>query len=179
MNPVIENWMNLAFRWLHVVAGVMWIGHLYFFNFVNSQFAPTIDAETKKKVAAIVTEYRKWSHADVIVGKVLEGFNYDNGVGPNLRLVSMFVDQFPEGDMSRALAKKYKFMIYDTIAGALTLGGETLAVDGVLNIGEHGNYPSNAKGQKLYPRYELMEQIVKAYRQTGKALPLFVDKLPP
>src|SRR6187401_1809807 len=37
-------------RWIHIVAGVMWIGHLYFFNFVNAQFAPTIDAETKKKV---------------------------------------------------------------------------------------------------------------------------------
>ncbi len=38
------------FRWTHVVAGVLWIGLLYFFNFVNSSFAPTMDAETKKKV---------------------------------------------------------------------------------------------------------------------------------
>ncbi|HVN84620.1 MAG TPA: urate hydroxylase PuuD [Candidatus Binatia bacterium] len=38
------------FRWLHVVAGIVWIGHLYFFNFVNGPFAATIDAETKKKV---------------------------------------------------------------------------------------------------------------------------------
>src|SRR5262249_49002156 len=38
------------FRWIHVVAGVLWIGLLYFFNFVNSGFAPTMDAETKKKV---------------------------------------------------------------------------------------------------------------------------------
>ncbi|MGD9763248.1 MAG: urate hydroxylase PuuD [Candidatus Binatia bacterium] len=37
-------------RWIHIVAGIIWIGHLYFFNFVNAQFAPTIDAETKKKV---------------------------------------------------------------------------------------------------------------------------------
>ncbi|MFN8641396.1 MAG: urate hydroxylase PuuD [Candidatus Binatia bacterium] len=37
-------------RWIHIVAGVIWIGHLYFFNFVNAQFAPTMDAETKKKV---------------------------------------------------------------------------------------------------------------------------------
>ncbi len=37
-------------RWIHIVAGVMWIGHLYYFNFVNAQFAPTMDAETKKKV---------------------------------------------------------------------------------------------------------------------------------
>jgi uncharacterized membrane protein len=38
------------FRWLHVLAGIVWIGHLYFFNFVNGPFAATMDAETKKKV---------------------------------------------------------------------------------------------------------------------------------
>jgi uncharacterized membrane protein len=37
-------------RWIHVVAGVLWIGHLYFFNWVNANFAATMDAETKKKV---------------------------------------------------------------------------------------------------------------------------------
>ena len=37
-------------RWIHVVAGIAWIGLLYFFNWVNSTFAPTMDAETKKKV---------------------------------------------------------------------------------------------------------------------------------
>lgn len=46
-------WMELfhnLFRWIHVVAGILWIGLLYFFNFVNSAFAPTMDGETKKKV---------------------------------------------------------------------------------------------------------------------------------
>jgi uncharacterized membrane protein len=42
--------LQSLFRWIHVVAGVMWIGHLYFFNFVNSQVAPALDAEGKKKV---------------------------------------------------------------------------------------------------------------------------------
>ena len=42
--------LQSLFRWIHVVAGITWIGHLYFFNWVNSQFAPTMDAETKKKV---------------------------------------------------------------------------------------------------------------------------------
>lgn len=37
-------------RWIHVVAGILWIGHLYFFNWVNANFAATMDAETKKKV---------------------------------------------------------------------------------------------------------------------------------
>lgn len=40
----------LADRWMHVLAGVLWIGLLYFFNWVNSAFAPTMDGETKKKV---------------------------------------------------------------------------------------------------------------------------------
>jgi len=46
MNP----WLEAIFRWAHVVAGITWIGHLYFFNFVNSQLAKTYDAESRKKV---------------------------------------------------------------------------------------------------------------------------------
>ena len=38
------------FKWLHIVAGVLWIGLLYFFNWVNGHFAATMDGETKKKV---------------------------------------------------------------------------------------------------------------------------------
>ena len=50
MSPEINNWLQLAFRWLHVLAGVMWIGHLWFFNFVNGPLAKTYDADSKKKV---------------------------------------------------------------------------------------------------------------------------------
>ena len=46
----IMNFIESIFRWLHVVFGILWIGLLYFFNWVNSGFAPTMDAETKKKV---------------------------------------------------------------------------------------------------------------------------------
>src|SRR5262249_4138889 len=112
---------------------------------------------SKKKVAAIVTEYRKWSHADVIIGKILEGYLHDGKDGPNLQVVSMYVDQFNAKDMSRDLAKKYNFKIYPTIEGALTLGGKELAVDGVVCVGEHGKYPTNAKGQILYPRRRFFE----------------------
>ena len=38
------------FRWMHILAGVLWIGLLYFFNWVNTALVPTLDAETKKKV---------------------------------------------------------------------------------------------------------------------------------
>ncbi len=50
MDPTVSEWLNLVFRWIHVLAGVMWIGHLWFFNFVNAQVAKTYDADSKKKV---------------------------------------------------------------------------------------------------------------------------------
>jgi len=42
--------VNALFRWVHVVAGVLWIGLLYFFNWINGPFGKTLDAETKQKV---------------------------------------------------------------------------------------------------------------------------------
>src|SRR5262245_25367827 len=118
-----------------------------------------------KKVAAIVTEYRKWSHADVIVGKIIEGYFYDGKERPDLELVSMYVDQFNKTDISKKLAEKYKFKICETIEEALTLGGKKLAVEGVVIVGEHGNYPHNDKGQHLYPRRRFFEETAKTFEK--------------
>ena len=46
----MSEWLNIVLRWIHVIAGVVWIGHLYFFNFVNAHLAKTYDADSKKKV---------------------------------------------------------------------------------------------------------------------------------
>ena len=67
------------------------------------------------KVAAIISEYRPGSHADVIVGKILEGWQQNGGPGPNLKIVSLYADQVPEGDLSRGLAKKHGFRLAKTI----------------------------------------------------------------
>jgi hypothetical protein len=135
-----------------------------------------MERKVKKDIAAIVTEYRRHSHADVIVGKVLEGYNYDGGAGPNLRVVSMYVDQFPKNDMSRDLARKHGFTIYPSIAEALTRGGKKLAVEGVLLIGEHGRYPTNDRGQRLYPRRRFFAETARVLEASKKAVPLFNDK---
>jgi len=42
--------LHLFFRWLHVIAGIIWIGHLYFFNFVNAPMQGKLDDATKKAV---------------------------------------------------------------------------------------------------------------------------------
>lgn len=129
-----------------------------------------------KRVAALVTEYRRHSHADVIVGKILEGYAYDGGERPRMQLVSLYVDQFPQGDMSRALAQRYGFRIVERMEDALTLGGNDLAVDGVLVVGEHGNYPRNERGQILYPRRRMFEAAMNVMARTRKAVPIFNDK---
>jgi hypothetical protein len=136
-----------------------------------------VAAPAKKTVGAIVTEYRYNSHADVIAGRILEGYA-PNGMRaePRTRIVSMYTAQIAPKDMSRDLSAKHGFRIYPTVAEALTLGGSKLAVDAVLLVGEHGNYPTNEKGQKLYPRFELFEQIMEVFRRSGRSAPLFCDK---
>ena len=131
----------------------------------------------RKKIAAILTEYRPLSHADVIVTKFLEGFPTDDGLlTPRVDIASMYVDQFPDNDLSRQMAGRHSIPIYPSIVKALTLGGDTLAVDGVLLIGEHGDYAWNEKGQHLYPRKYFMEQICGLLASSGRAVPVFCDK---
>ncbi len=129
-----------------------------------------------KRVAAIVTEYRRHSHADVIVSKILEGYLHDRGDMPRLQLVALYCDQFPERDMSRALAQRHGFTIYDTIAGAVTCGGQEVAVDGVLLIGEHGRYPTNDRGQILYPRRRFFAEVTDVFQRQVHSVPVFSDK---
>jgi hypothetical protein len=88
----------------------------------------------------------------------------------------MFTEQVPKNDMSRDMAAKHKVPIFRTVQEALTLGGDRLAVDGVLLIGEHGDYPTNDKEQKLYPRFEMFLKIADVFRQSGRAVPVFNDK---
>lgn len=117
------------------------------------------------------------SHADVVVGKYLEGFNQDDRPPyPRSKIVSMSTEQVPKQDISRDRAKKYHVPIFRTVADALTLGGDKLAVDGVLLIGEHGDYPTNDKDQKLYPRFEMFLKITDVFRQSGRSVPMFNDK---
>jgi len=131
---------------------------------------------TPKPVAAILTHYFTGSHADVLVGKILEGWQKDGGPGPALSLKAMYVDQFHNNDVAREMAKKHDVPIVNTIEEALTLGGKSIAVDGVLSIGEHGHYQSNAKGQTLYPRRRFLHAITQAFEKHGRVVPVFNDK---
>jgi hypothetical protein len=138
---------------------------------------PKPSKDSRKPLAIVATVYRPLSHAYHIGGRFLHGYVRDGQLHtPQHYLRSLYVDQMPDNDLSRDVGREFEVRVTRSIAEALTDENGKLAVDGVLLIGEHGNYPRNEKGQILYPRYEMMEQIVEVFRKTGRTVPVFNDK---
>jgi hypothetical protein len=134
-------------------------------------------SDKPKTIALIATEVKRHSHAQHFIDRFLEGYGWEGRWHhPSVKLVSLYVDQYPEQDLARDRSKRFDVPIYPTIAEALTCGGSDLAVDGVVIIGEHGKYPKNEKGQTLYPRYQWFKEIVKVFEEKGRAVPVFNDK---
>jgi hypothetical protein len=133
--------------------------------------------EQRKPIAVIATVYRPMSHAYHIAGRFIHGYTWAGRFHvPKQYVSSLYVDQKPANDLSRDLGRDCGVRVARSISDALTDGGDKLAVEGILLIGEHGNYRRNDKGQILYPRYEMMEEIVQVFRQTGQIVPVFNDK---
>jgi hypothetical protein len=131
----------------------------------------------KKKLAVVTTVWNYKSHAWHMAERFLVGYPFKGRWHhPGLEVVSAYVDQTPADDLSRGRAKEFGFTIYPTIAQALRCGGDKMAVDAVLVVGEHGNYPVNALGQKQYPRYEFFQRVVQVFREDKRTVPLFNDK---
>jgi hypothetical protein len=129
------------------------------------------------RVAIVTTIYKYLSHGQHIGDRFLIGYPMDGEWHhPNVKVVSLYVDQKPDGDLSGERASEFGFKVYPTIAGALCCGGDKLACDAVLIVGEHGDYPSNDLGQKLYPRYEFFEQCIAVFKASGRSVPVYNDK---
>lgn len=139
--------------------------------------AESPDPPGGKRVAAIVTVYHHNSHADVIVSRLLKTDTLD-GLGKRspLKLASLYTDQVPPNDIGRALATTNQVRLSGTIEDALTLGSGRLAVDGVLLIAEHGEYPRSPTGNIQYPKRRFWDEIIKVFKQSGRVVPVFVDK---
>src|SRR6476659_7611905 len=68
--------MRIILRWLHFVAGITWIGLLYFFNLVNVPFQKALDPDTKKKVNPDLLGRALWFFRWGAVVTVLVGLAY-------------------------------------------------------------------------------------------------------
>lgn len=131
----------------------------------------------RKTLAIITTVWRYLSHAQHMGDRFLVGYPYaGRWHHPRFEVAALYVDQKPADDQSSERAASFGFKVYPTIAQALRRGGSKLAVDGVLVIGEHGDYPTNDKGQILYPRYEFFRQVADVFEADGRAVPVYNDK---
>jgi hypothetical protein len=89
-----------------------------------------------------------WTDRRIARSRYLKGFPLDDGFHPpRVELAALYFDQVPPNDIGHALAEEHGVPVFGTITQALTLGTSTLsndraegslAVDGVLIIGEHG-----------------------------------------
>ena len=73
-------WWSFVFRWLHVMSGVMWIGLLWYFNFVQTPSMPKIPDEQKPAVSKVIAPtalfWFRWSAlATVVTGAIVAGMN--------------------------------------------------------------------------------------------------------
>lgn len=135
------------------------------------------DSVAKKRLAVVTTVWRNRSHAWHMAERFLAGYPKDGKwYRPPIEVVSAYVDQQPDGDLSKQRSAEFGFPLYGSIAEALRCGGKQLAVDAVLVIGEHGNYEKSQFGQTKYPRYEFFKQVAQVYRDEKKSLPTFNDK---
>jgi hypothetical protein len=137
-------------------------------------FAETVP---RKRIAFLGTEVRRHSHAQHFLDRLTLGYSWDGQWQfPRVEVASIFIDQFPEGDLAKERIRRHGLRHFPSVAEALTRGTSTLAVDGVVIIAEHGDYPRNEQGQTLYPRYKWFKEAVKVFEQAGRAVPVFNDK---
>jgi hypothetical protein len=131
----------------------------------------------RPRIAGIYTIHRERAHAYHILESHMGPFLFRGKLtDPGVDVVSWYADQFPDGDMTREAAARLNVPLLDSIEEALTLGGDGLGVDGVLLIGEHGDYPRSELGQVMYPRKEFFDRIVAVMDRSKKYVPIFNDK---
>jgi len=140
--------------------------------------AASQDLPRRPRIACLVSFWGATrSHADWIVTKLIDGYWWQGAhMASRVDVASVYMHQRQTSTLGEKVCKAKGIPVFDTVAGAVTLGGTALAVDGVVIVGEHGEYPTNLKGQWLLPRWWMYQQVVRVFEQSGRAVPVFNDK---
>lgn len=117
------------------------------------------------------------SHADWIINKLIDGYWWQGAHRESrVEVASLYLHQHDESTLGRKVAEANDIPVYRSVAEALTLGGDELAVDGVVIVAEHGEYPTDLKGHWLLPRWWIYNQMVRVFERSGRSVPVFNDK---
>lgn len=137
-------------------------------------------SNARPKVALIITSYFRGSHADVIGTRLIEGYEWNGTSTPaRVEVVSMYLEQIGSDgrpDIGIEITDRHSIPRFPTVAEAISCGRSGVNVDGVVIIGEHGDYELNEYGQKLYPRRRLFDSAVSTMVGAGRTVPIFNDK---
>jgi hypothetical protein len=143
-----------------------------------TSFAATAAPEKRPRIACLVTYWAApRSHADWIITKLMDGYWWQGAhTQSRVDVVSVYIHQLPESGLGQKICKAKNIPIFKTVGEAVTLGGKELAVDGVVIVGEHGEYPTDLKGHWLLPRWWIYQQVVRVFEQSKRSVPVFNDK---
>lgn len=131
----------------------------------------------RPRVAVIYTICTHRSHAHVILENFLGPYLFNGKrTDPGVDVVSLYVDQPRRGDLTDEASRLLDAPVFKSINDALCVGGNELAVDAVLAIGEHGSYPRTKLGQTMYPRKRFFDECVATMNRSEKFVPYFNDK---
>lgn len=134
--------------------------------------------QNKPRIAVLATYWGGTnSHADWLVNKLIDGYWWKGAYTPSrVEVVSLYLHQHDTSLLGQKVAKAKGIPVFKSVTEAVTLGGKELAVDGVVIVGEHGNYPTDLKGHWLLPRWWLYNQVIRVFEQSKRSVPVFNDK---
>jgi hypothetical protein len=144
----------------------------------NPASAAPQTAQKRPRIACLVSYWGlPTSHADWIVNKLLDGYWWKGAHTPSqVDVVSVYINQLDTSLLGQKVCKAKNIPIFKTVGEAVTLGGNELAVDGVVIVCEHGNYPTDLKGHWLLPRWWIYQQVIHVFEQSKRSVPIFNDK---
>jgi hypothetical protein len=134
--------------------------------------------QKRPRIACLVSYWGlPTSHADWIINKLLDGYWWHGAHTPSrVEVVSVYIHQLDTSLLGQKVCQAKNIPIYKTAGEAVTLGGSELAVDGVVIVCEHGNYPTDLKGHWLLPRWWIYQQVMQVFERSKRSVPVFNDK---
>lgn len=135
-------------------------------------------SQTRPRIACCVSFWGgPGSHADWIICKLMDGYWWQGAHTPSrVDVVAVYIHQLDTSGLGQKVCQAKNIPIFKTVGEAVTLGGKELAVDGVVIVGEHGNYPTDLKGHWLLPRWWIYQQVIRVFEQSKRSVPVFNDK---
>jgi len=137
---------------------------------------------SRPQVAAIVDEYWERSHSDLIVTRLMRGYELLwVPLEPGVKVTSLYIDHAGELDVGRSRAAAAGAAIYASVREALNAGGDSLAVDGVVIVPERNlkggrELALDDRGQAQDRRVQFFDAVAAACREAGRPVPVFMDK---